>query len=58
MSYEAVIQLRTRRNALAPKNAARRILEFPEPQQQLSDEKLISRQLPNNRVGTKGQRAG
>jgi hypothetical protein len=43
---------------LSDRNAARRILERPEPQQQLSDEKLISYQLPNNRVGTKGQRAG
>jgi hypothetical protein len=36
---------------LGEKNAARRILEWPEPQQQLRDEKLISHQLPNNRVG-------
>jgi hypothetical protein len=35
------------------KNAARRILEWPESQQQLRDEKLISHQLPNNRVGAK-----
>jgi hypothetical protein len=36
----------------------RRILEWPEPQQQLRGKKLISHQLPNNRVGTSGQRAG
>jgi len=43
---------------LGEKNAARRILEWPEPQQQLRDEQLISHQLPNNRVGTRRQRAG
>jgi hypothetical protein len=35
------------------KNAARPILECPEPQQQLRDDELINHQLPNNRVGTK-----
>jgi hypothetical protein len=43
---------------LTTRNAARRILEWPELQQQLRDEKLISYQLPNNRVGTRDQRAG
>jgi hypothetical protein len=43
---------------LGEKNAARRILEWLEPQQQLRDEKLISHELPNNRVGTRGRRAG
>jgi hypothetical protein len=30
----------------------------PERQQQLRDDQLINDQLPNNRVGTSGQRGG
>jgi hypothetical protein len=54
----AVMQRRPRRKRLGDRNAKRRILERPEPQQQLRAEKLISHQLLNNRVGTRGQRAG
>ena len=43
---------------LSDRNAKQRILQCPERQQQLRDDQLINHQLPNNRVGTRGQRGG